>query len=203
MFTPTLRRLVPICLLGFVAACGQPGDDPSSLPAEDSLENAPPGIIVLDEDAPLPADFVIQSLTAAEQSSMLSAVNAKRTRGTTCGTTAFTAAPALVTNSKLVSAAETHAADMASRNYFSHYTKGTNADPGKRITATGYRWQTYAENIAAGQTSIAAAVDGWYKSEGHCRNFMNKTLTQAGFGKGYSASAAYKYYWVAVMAKPL
>ncbi len=203
MCTPTLRRIVPFCLLGLFAACGQPIDDPAAQQPEEALENAPPGLIVFDEGAPLPADFVIQALTASEQTTMLSTVNAKRTRGATCGTTAYSAAPALVTNAKLVQAAEGHAADMAARNYFSHYTQGTNANPGQRITATGYKWSTYGENIAAGQTSIAAAVDSWYKSAGHCANFMNKSFTQAGFGKGYSASSTYKYYWVAVMAKPL
>lgn len=67
--------------------------------------------------------------------------NAARTQARTCGTTAYAAAPALTYNSLLERAAQDHAADMASKNYFSH----TSLDGRKfsqRITNAGYGWRT-------------------------------------------------------------
>jgi uncharacterized protein YkwD len=196
----TLRRIAPLCVFGLLAACGQPEGE-QALPQNEALENAPQGIIVVDENTPLPPDFVIQTLTTAEQASMLSTVNATRTRGTSCGGTAYGAAPALKSNAKLINAAEGHGADMAKNNYFSH-TGLDGSTPGTRITKAMYSWSAYGENIAAGRTTIADTVKDWYGSTGHCINFMSKTVTEAGFGKGYSATSTYKNYWVAVMAKP-
>ena len=110
------------------------------------------------------------------------AVNAKRATGTTCGGTAQPPVPALTLQSQISAAADAHARDMATRNYFSHTGAG-GSDPGQRMTAAGYRWSAWAENIAAGQATPAAAVDGWFASAGHCRNFMSSTVTQIGFGK--------------------
>lgn len=194
----TLRRIAPLFALG-ILACGQPEE--ANLPQNEALENAPEGIIYLDEDAPLPPDFVIQAATAAEQTALLNATNATRTKGTKCGVTTYAKATAFISNTKLITAANLHGEDMAKNNYFSHTGKN-GSTPGSRITAAGYAWSSYGENIAAGRTTAADTVADWYKSEGHCKNFMNPGLTQIGFGKGYSATSTYKNYWVAVMAKP-
>lgn len=201
----TLFRL-PKALFGLsaltliAASCGP--DSEANQPQDEAQENAPEGIIFVSPDQPLPPDFIIQSLTATEQSQMLTAVNNVRKKGTKCGTTSYPAATALTLNSKLVTASEGHAADMAAKNYFSHTSlDGRTFD--KRITNAGYKWSTVGENIAAGYTTIQAAVDGWYASTGHCQNFMNKGFTEVGFGKGYSATATYKYYWVADLGHPL
>jgi uncharacterized protein YkwD len=195
----TLRRIAPLFAVGLLAACGTPLEE--ALPQNEAQENAPQGIVFLDEDTPLPPDFVIQALTAAEQTTMLNAVNATRKVGAKCGTTSYGAATALKPNAKLVTAAENHAADMARYNYFSH-TGRDGSNPGTRITRAAYSWSTYGENIAAGYATIADAVKGWYASEGHCKNFMNKNLVEAGFGKGYNSTSMWKTYWVAVLARP-
>lgn len=194
----TLRRIAPLFAASLLA-CGQPADEDTT-PQNEALENAPEGIIYLDADAPLPPDFVIQALTSAEQTSMLNAVNATRTKGTKCGTTTYPAATALKLQTNLITAAEKHAADMAAKNYFDHKSLDGKT-PGDRIKAAGYAWTAYGENIAAGYATVADTVKGWYASEGHCKNFMSKTVVDAGFGKGYNASSSYKTYWVAVMAK--
>ncbi|MEV7192456.1 sigma-70 family RNA polymerase sigma factor [Streptomyces sp. NPDC093510] len=84
-------------------------------------------------------------------------------------------------NGKLATAATKHSADMAARDYFDHESPdGT--DPGDRITAAGYRWSTYGENIARGQQSAASVMDSWMKSPGHRANILNCDFKELGVG---------------------
>jgi uncharacterized protein YkwD len=132
---------------------------------------------------------------------LLAAVNARRATGTTCGGTWYPAVPALRLQSQLSSAAQGHAADMAARNYFSH-TGLDGSTPETRIAATGYRSNGWAENIAAGQTSVDEVMNGWWSSTGHCVDFMAGFVTQVGFGLAQNPSTTYRTYWVADMAAP-
>ncbi|NEA00812.1 CAP domain-containing protein, partial [Streptomyces sp. SID10116] len=84
-------------------------------------------------------------------------------------------------NGKLATAAAKHSADMAARDYFDH-TSPDGTDPGDRITAAGYRWSTYGENIARGQQSPAAVMDSWMKSPGHKANILNCDFKELGVG---------------------
>lgn len=85
-------------------------------------------------------------------------------------------------NSKLATAASRHSADMVSRDYFSH-TSPDGSDPGDRVTAAGYRWSTYGENIAKGQSSPASVMDSWMNSPGHRANIVNCAFKEIGVGK--------------------
>lgn len=124
---------------------------------------------------------------------MLSLSNAARSQPRTCGTTSHAAAPALNANAQLNQAAQGHASDMADRNYFSHTSQDgrTMAD---RINATGYRWSTIGENIAAGQATPEEVVSGWLSSPGHCRNIMNPAFRE--LGVSYVQGGSYGHYWV-------
>ena len=123
----------------------------------------------------------------------LSRINSTRTRGCNCGDTYFPPAPPLTWNDKLFDAATAHAKDMAKRTYFSHTSKdGRSMED--RIVFAGYKFKgfkTFAigENIAQGQLSIAEVMDGWFKSEGHCKNLMNPDFKEVGV-------AEYNTYWV-------
>ena len=124
---------------------------------------------------------------------ILDLTNAARAQGRTCGATAYAAAPALTLNAQLGQAAQGHAADMAAQNYFSHTSKdGRTA--GQRIAAAGYAYRTWGENIAAGQATAAQVMDGWLKSEGHCKNIMNPAFRE--LGVGYAQGGSYGHYWV-------
>lgn len=70
---------------------------------------------------------------------------------------------------RLDAAARAHAADMASRNYFSH-TSPEGGTVGQRVRAQGCSWRRIAENISRGQADEAAAFAGWMRSDGHRRN---------------------------------
>ena len=82
---------------------------------------------------------------------------------------------------QLANAAQSHAKDMMENNYFSH-TGLNGSTPGDRITAEGYRWQTYGENIARGYGTAQRVMDGWMASEGHRKNILNDAFTEIGIG---------------------
>jgi uncharacterized protein YkwD len=90
------------------------------------------------------------------------------------------AAP-LVLNSQLTAAAAGHANDMAVKKYFSHTSKDGRS-PGQRITATGYRYSTYGENIAWGYADWNAAITAWMQSQGHRANILNARFKHIGLG---------------------
>jgi uncharacterized protein YkwD len=70
---------------------------------------------------------------------------------------------------------------MAARDFFDH----TNPDgdgPGERVTASGYRWSTYGENIAKGQQTPEAVMTSWMNSPGHRANILNCAFEEIGVG---------------------
>lgn len=84
-------------------------------------------------------------------------------------------------DAQLDRAAQGHSDDMAARGFFDH----TNPDgdgPGERITAAGYRWSTYGENIAKGQQTPQAVMDSWMNSPGHRANILNCSFKNIGVG---------------------
>jgi uncharacterized protein YkwD len=73
---------------------------------------------------------------------------------------------------------------------------------GQRITATGYVWSSYGENIAAGQRTMASVMTGWQNSAGHCANLMSSGVTQIGLSCVKAAGSTYGTYWTMDLAKP-
>lgn len=126
---------------------------------------------------------------------ILSLVNGHRAAGATCGSTPYPPAPPLSLDASLNQAAEVHAVDMASNDFFDH--QGSDgSSPFDRITAAGYLGFTQGENIAAGYPTPAAAVAGWMSSPGHCQNIMDPVFTFMGGGHAYDAGSTYGNYWV-------
>ncbi|WP_342077651.1 CAP domain-containing protein [Yoonia sp. SS1-5] len=99
-------------------------------------------------------------------------------------------------DARLGNAAQNHANDMLAQNYFSH-TGLNGSSPGDRITAAGYRWRTYGENIAQGYQSEAAVLQGWVNSPGHQRNNVNPNFEDFGLARAGSGSST---RWVLVLA---
>lgn len=172
MATASLRLLgVPTLLLA-LTACG--ARTQASPPSPEPVAPVPP------QTSPAGGVFTQR---------VLSLTNAART----CGTTGHAAAPALSASAQLGQAAQGHASNMATRNYFSHTSQDgrTLAD---RINATGYRWSTIGENIAAGQPIPEDVVSGWLSSPGHCRNIMNPAFRE--LGVGYVQGGSHGHSWV-------
>ncbi|MDC0769077.1 sigma-70 family RNA polymerase sigma factor [Streptomyces sp. HD] len=78
-------------------------------------------------------------------------------------------------------AAQGHSDDMAARDFFDH-TNPDGEDPGQRITAAGYNWSTYGENIAQGQQTPEAVMESWMNSPGHRANILNCSFKDIGVG---------------------
>lgn len=120
--------------------------------------------------------------TPINKTLLLQLVNEVRKKGCQCGDTYYSSAPAVGWNGQLEQAALVHSNDMYANNYFSHVAKdGSKA--GDRIDDAGYRWRTYAENIAFGYRSEKEVVFGWIQSPGHCKNIMNKAYNEMGVSR--------------------
>ncbi len=105
-------------------------------------------------------------------------------------------AGAVAFDSRLAAAAQGHANDMLANNYFSH-TGRNGSSAGDRITAAGYRWQTWGENIAQGQQTEAEVMTAWTNSPGHHANNINPNFEDYGLGQAGNGS---QRRWVLVLA---
>ena len=91
----------------------------------------------------------------------------------------------LVAEKRLMRSAQLHTTDMATHNFFSHYSRNGRS-PAVRVAVTGYRFRTVAENIAYGQRTPDAVVAAWMASPGHRANILDCRLTQIGVGYLYN-----------------
>lgn len=128
---------------------------------------------------------------------MLQAVNQLRSRPRQCGKQAFASAPPLRWNEQLAQSAQIQAQDMAKHNHVQH--KGANgSDLRQRLRQTGYKFQSGAENISAGQFSLDDVLHAWLKSAGHCANLMNPHMHELGMAYAENPKTEYRVYWVQV-----
>lgn len=96
-------------------------------------------------------------------------------------------------SSSLSAAAQSHACDMATRNYFAHQRAG-GPKLGQRAKANGYRYRVVAENIAyTGRANVAEAAKLWRQSPGHWANILKPQVREIGLAV---ASGSGKTYWV-------
>ncbi|MEM1113201.1 MAG: MopE-related protein [Pseudomonadota bacterium] len=136
-----------------------------------------------------------------EDIQMLETVNAFRAVGRQCGSYGFkSAARPLVWRCELKVASLAHSRDMAVNRFFSH-TGSNGSSPGQRISAAGFRWSSYGENIAAGIPNVANVVQAWVDSPGHCANLMGSGFSSLGAAKYYLPGSPYGVYWTQVFAR--
>ena len=90
----------------------------------------------------------------------------------------------------LVLAARGHSQEMKDLGYFAHNspTEGRRT-PSQRAQLSGWGGSV-SENIARGQSTAAAAVNGWINSSGHHRNILGRRWTHLGVGKSEGG-----YFW--------
>jgi uncharacterized protein YkwD len=130
---------------------------------------------------------------------MLTRVNNERQQARTCGSSLYAATSPLAWHCSLEAAAQIHSTDMADNNFFSH-TGSDGSNAGQRISATGYSWRAWGENIAAGYATVESVVTGWLDSPGHCGNIMNPIVTEMGAASTSNSSADFQIYWTQVFA---
>lgn len=136
----------------------------------------------IDSETVAPVNNGAAVITNLNNDFLLKLVNDKRIAGCNCGTTVMPPVAVLNWNNLLAAAALAHSKDMNANNYFDHNSQN-GKNPGDRITAAGYKWTTYGENIAAGQPTEQVVFDAWINSEGHCKNIMNANFKEMGAAK--------------------
>jgi uncharacterized protein YkwD len=146
----------------------------------------------------------------------LDAINEARSKTQDCGDRGImNPAPPVQWSDKLYQAAYLHSKDMALSEYFSHTGSGEASDvvaqakhPGtgssvkERIEYTGYTWNRYGENIAAGYDTLQSVIAAWLQSPGHCANIMNPNFKEVGMALYYKEGSDYGYYWTQDFATP-
>jgi uncharacterized protein YkwD len=125
--------------------------------------------------------------------SMLQKVNQLRNTGCMCGSTFMPPVTQLQWNKQLELAAQTHAMDMYSKNYFDHISP-TGTIPIQRAEVAGYTGTYVTENIGKNYTSVDAVMNAWQNSESHCKAMMDSMHTVMG-------AAVLHKYWVQEFGK--
>ena len=131
---------------------------------------------------------------AGEVQQVLDLVNAERTsRGLV----------PLRINPLLTTAASAHSAAQAAAGSIFHVAPD-GSGPGERISATGYLFNTWGENVAAGYRDADAVMAGWMKSPGHCKNILNPAFTELGVGYARREGDPSRFfdYWTQAFARP-
>jgi uncharacterized protein YkwD len=131
---------------------------------------------------------------------VLDLVNQARSQGRRCGAEQFPSAAPLAWAPPLEAAAQSHAADMARREYFAHRGKD-GREPRDRVRDAGYASRLTGENIAFGAESAEEVVAGWLASPGHCANIMDPRFRHTGIGFATARTAGH-IYWAQTFGSP-
>ncbi|WP_462202764.1 CAP domain-containing protein [Frankia sp. CcWB3] len=107
--------------------------------------------------------------------------------------------PPLIVDLRLAAAAQAHSVDMATAGYFGHDSPDSRS-PFDRIAAAGFSFSIAAENIAAGQRTVAEVMRGWMNSPDHRSNILTCSLTR--IGVGYATGGRYGTYWTQDFGTP-
>jgi len=137
---------------------------------------------------------------------MLALINNVRSQGRNCGNEFFPSAPPLTWNGTIANSTLVHSEDMALVLEDLSHTGSDGSSAGSRLTAQGYNWRAWGENIAfTGGTSgtTTTAVNLWVNSPGHCSNIMNPVYTEMGASRAFGFFTGFQsngHYWTLVLA---
>jgi uncharacterized protein YkwD len=108
-------------------------------------------------------------------------------------------------NAALTQAAQRHSTSMAYEDFFGHVGRDGSTFV-TRIQQAGYRYSAISENIAGGQTTASAAVQGWMNSPGHRANILNPRYVDTGIGYEFLGTdpgqVTLKHYWTQTFGTP-
>ncbi|ROR30826.1 uncharacterized protein YkwD [Mobilisporobacter senegalensis] len=93
-------------------------------------------------------------------------------------------------NTAASNAAKVRAKEIVSK--FDH-TRPNGQSPFTALDAAGVSYRTAGENIAYGQQTPSAVMNGWMNSSGHRANILKSSFKEIGIGAYYQNG---KYYWV-------
>lgn len=100
-------------------------------------------------------------------------------------------------DARLATAATNQSAHQAQLQQMTHAGPG-GTDGGQRITAAGFQWNTWAENVAAGQGDCTSVVTAWLNSPTHKANILKTTIRYIGIGNVVGANGV--HYWTMDLA---
>ncbi|MFF4923850.1 sigma-70 family RNA polymerase sigma factor [Kitasatospora sp. NPDC001261] len=101
---------------------------------------------------------------------------------------------------RLHGSAQKHADDMAIRGFFDHVNPdGVRTEA--RITAAGYRWSQWGENLDRGPTTPAAVFARWMDGGIHQSNMLDCGFKD--IGVGFATNAAGTPYWTQDLGAPM
>lgn len=100
-------------------------------------------------------------------------------------------------DARLTAAAQGHSDHMARERILTHVGAGW-TDGGMRITNAGYRWRSWAENVAAGQTTPADVMSAWMNSSGHRANILSDRAVHIGVTATKASNGV--IYWTMKLA---
>lgn len=169
--------MIPICLVGILAACSKEPLTSIIPPAAQSLALK---------------DSVFTFTNQVNKTLLLELINEVRSKGCMCGDTYMPPVGPVTWSEQLEKAAWLHSKEMNDSVYVSHTGKnGSNG--GDRIRRMGYRWKAYEENIAFGILTEQTLIKGWTGSVVHCKGLMNATVKETGI-------ARYNNFWTQELA---
>jgi uncharacterized protein YkwD len=103
---------------------------------------------------------------------------------------------------RLMKAAQLQAEQMAALGRMDHVLRdGPYPEPQDRLSAAGYKWRAFAENIAYGQRNPEDVTGSWMGSKGHRANMLSGAYTE--LGTGYAVDDRGRSYFVQVFGKPM
>jgi uncharacterized protein YkwD len=78
------------------------------------------------------------------------------------------------------------------------HVSANGARGGTRLTASGFPWRAWGENVAAGQPGCASVMDAWMNSPGHMANIVNPGFTHIGVAAAVNSAGV--VYWTMDLA---
>ena len=139
--------------------------------------------------APAPPSAAI-GVGQLSQGAIIAAINgARRANGK----------PPLRYNPRLEVAARSQVRAMVAKDQLSHDLGSTLR---QRVTAAGYEGAV-GENLAAGQSTLQQAIDGWLKSSGHRETLLSTRFVEFGLAAGSGRPGSrYGAFWAMVASGP-
>lgn len=128
-------------------------------------------------------------------------LNALRRQAAPCAAAAGAAMQRLSWESRLAASAREQAMDIAAQDRLSH-VDSRNRGFGARLRSVGYAAAGAGENLAAGQTDIADALQAWLVSPSHCANLMQPEYRDVGLACVQRRGSRYERFWVAHFGVP-
>jgi uncharacterized protein YkwD len=108
--------------------------------------------------------------------------------------------PPVTVDPTLTRIAVAHAQRMASADKMAHVLPGEGSFQ-QRLAAGGFQPSMAAENVAAGQKSLADVLESWRKSPGHNANLLLPNVSRIGIALSIARDSRYKTYWSLVLGE--